>query len=303
MVPFPRFRPGRLIVGLGVVAAFAAFAALAGCGASAGGVTEPHPASPTVASSQPAPGVDGPSAPATVASPPAVATATAVPTPSSGPSASPTGPARTSPVPTGSGQAAVLRPGDHGREISDLQRRLAAAGYWLGSPDGIYGLLTQQAVLALQKAAGIGLDGLAGPATIAALRYGVRPQARSRAGRLIEVDVARQLLLVVRDGAVQQVFNTSTGTDQKYVVDGRRYLADTPKGTWRIFRQVDGVDHGPLGDLYRPKYFHTDGIAIHGYASVPARAASHGCVRVTNAAMDWLWSSGAAPVGTAVLVR
>jgi hypothetical protein len=196
----------------------------------------------------------------------------------------------------------VLGPGDNGPTVLDLQQRLAAAGYWLGTPNGHYGPLTQQAVLALQKTAGIDRDGFAGPVTRAALRKGVRPPASSAAGRVLEIDLARQLLLVVRDGIVEQVFNTSTGSGAWFEVDGKRRLAETPKGSWRIFRQVDAVDRGPLGDLYRPKYF-VGGIAVHGFPSVPAQPASHGCVRVTNPAMDWLWSSGVAPVGTAVVVR
>jgi lipoprotein-anchoring transpeptidase ErfK/SrfK len=186
--------------------------------------------------------------------------------------------------------------------VDELQRQLVAAGYWLGTPDGAFGQLTQQAVLAVQKTAGIGLDGVVGPATRQAIAAGARPTARSTAGGVLEVDIAKQLLLVVRDGRVETIFNTSTGTDEIYVHDGAEYLADTPRGTWRILRQVDGVDPGPLGDLYRPKYFHTDGVAIHGYASVPAVAASHGCVRLTNAAMDWLWSSGVAEINTTVFV-
>ena len=62
------------------------------------------------------------------------------------------------------------------------------------------------------------------------------------------------------------------------------------------------VPDGPYGPLYRPKYFAGDGVAIHGYSSVPATPASHGCVRVTNAAIDMLWSSGILPIGTAVWV-
>src|SRR5690606_35305288 len=47
------------------------------------------------------------------------------------------------------------------------------------------------------------------------------------------------------------------------------------------FSQSDGTQPGELGPLYRPKYFHEDGIAVHGYGSVPSRPASHGCVRVS----------------------
>src|SRR5207244_343993 len=59
---------------------------------------------------------------------------------------------------------------------------------------------------------------------------------------------------------------------------------------------------GPLGRLYRPKYFHPDGIALHGYTQVPPRPASHGCVRFTNAAIDFIWNANLAPIGTTVWV-
>ena len=66
-------------------------------------------------------------------------------------------------------------------------------------------------------------------------------------------------------------------------------------------REIDGYRHAPLGTLYRPKYFY-HGIAFHGYPSVPPEPASHGCVRVTNAAMDWLWEHDRAPIGRTVRV-
>jgi lipoprotein-anchoring transpeptidase ErfK/SrfK len=39
--------------------------------------------------------------------------------------------------------------------------------------------------------------------------------------------------------------------------------------------------------MYKPYYFR-GGYAIHGSPSVPGYPASHGCVRVTNADMDFL---------------
>ena len=63
---------------------------------------------------------------------------------------------------------------------------------------------------------------------------------------------------------------------------------------------MNGWDRGPLGSLYRPQYFN-DGIAIHGYTSVPSTPASHGC-RVSLRAMDNLWGVGGIRVRIAVLV-
>lgn len=185
----------------------------------------------------------------------------------------------------------TLHPGDQGPQVSALQARLVELGYWLGTPDATFDDLTAQAVVAFQKAEGLARDGVVGPATIEALGTAERLRARSTTGSLIEVDLQRQLLLVVRDGEVEWALNTSTGAA----------ATPTPPGQFTIFRDVDGVDTGPLGSLYRPKYFNR-GIAIHGYPSVPAQPASHGCTRVSDPAMDLLWSSGATAIETEVWV-
>lgn len=186
--------------------------------------------------------------------------------------------------------------------MRSLQARLTALGYWLGTPDDGYGLLTEQAVSAFQKVEGLTADGVAGPGTRAALDDARRPTTPA-AGDLVEVDKDRQVLFVVRNGTVKWALNVSTGTERPYQVDGRTELADTPPGHWTVTWAVDGVDVGALGALYRPRYFHPDGIAVHGYSSVPNRPASHGCVRVTEAAMDWLWSGDLLPIGSAVWVH
>jgi lipoprotein-anchoring transpeptidase ErfK/SrfK len=189
-------------------------------------------------------------------------------------------------------QPLALNPGDSSAEVLVLQARLVELGYWLGEPDGTYGALTEQAVLAFQKAEGLDRDGVAGTATLAAIAAASRPVAREPGVAGIEIDLARQLLFVVDgSGAVRWALNTSTGTT------GWR----TPAGTFAVEREIDGVRRAPLGDLYRPKYFH-GGIAVHGSPSIPAYPASHGCARVSNAAMDMLWASGAAAIGTEVRV-
>lgn len=194
----------------------------------------------------------------------------------------------------------MIEPGDRGPRVRAAQDRLHALGYWLGTKDGIYGNLTKQAVMAFQKVQGLSRDGVLGPRTRAALAGAVRPKARSRSGLVMEIDKRRQVILMVKNGKVQWVFNTSTGTEQYYTSGGRRYLADTPEGRFRINRQIDGWRVNHLGRLYRPKYFHPDGIAIHGSTSVPAYPASHGCARVSMTAMDWLWRR--VPIGSGVWV-
>ena len=59
----------------------------------------------------------------------------------------------------------TLELGEGGAAVLALQQRLVELGYWLGSADGNYGQLTRQAVMAFQKAEGLGRDGVAGPVT------------------------------------------------------------------------------------------------------------------------------------------
>jgi lipoprotein-anchoring transpeptidase ErfK/SrfK len=198
--------------------------------------------------------------------------------------------------------SATLRPGSKGKAVLAAQTRLAGLGYWLGKPDGVYGPATAHAVTALQKVAGLSRDGVLGPRTSRALAAGIKPKARSTRGDVIEVYLAHQVLLVVHHGHVRLIFDTSTGSGQYYTSQGRRKHAVTPKGTFKVYYVVNGWDPGPLGRLYRPRYFN-GGIAIHGYPSVPSQPASHGCVRVTIGAMDYLWSSKLLPIGRTVIVR
>jgi peptidoglycan hydrolase-like protein with peptidoglycan-binding domain len=196
----------------------------------------------------------------------------------------------------------TLEAGEHGDEVRLLQARLADLGFWLGSPDGGYGQLTRQAVMAFQKANGLSRDGVAGPATLAALETATRTAPADPSGTHVEIDLARQILLVVQDGQTRWVLNTSTGNGEAYAAPGGgTAVATTPTGSFTVQREIDGLRHAPLGTLYRPKYF-SGGFAIHGAGSIPAHPASHGCARVTNAAMDLLWSSGVTVIGTPVVV-
>lgn len=232
-------------------------------------------------------------------------TTTATPTPTQTPSspsptssASPTQAPTQTPTPTPT--RTNLQYGDRGDRVLKMQQRLSELGYWLGTPDGHFGGLTQQAVWAFQKAAGLGRDGVVGPKTLAALDAGVRPKSRN-GGTGVEIDISRQLLLIVRDGSVVRILNTSTGNGQPYVSRGTEKIARTPTGSFAVYHQVNATEDAELGILYRPKYFYR-GWAVHGSSSIPPWPASHGCARVSNAAMNMIWDNGYLAMGTRVNV-
>lgn len=166
----------------------------------------------------------------------------------------------------------ILDRGDRSGGVQALVSRLADLGYAVADSsvtrfDGA----VVQAVWAFQKAQGLAVDGVVGPVTRARLRdpQPVRPRYASPNDHL-EVDKERQLVLVVENGRVARIVNSSTAG-----IPGYR----TPEGRFRIFRRVEGIDVSPLGKLWNPLYFYR-GYAIHGSTTVPPEPASHGCVRV-----------------------
>ena len=58
---------------------------------------------------------------------------------------------------------------------------------------------------------------------------------------MIEVDLKLGVLMFVDGGVLQWALNTSTGGGHTYTDGGVTSVADTPTGTFRIFRQVDGL--------------------------------------------------------------
>lgn len=176
-------------------------------------------------------------------------------------------------------------------DIRARQRRLASLGYYVGAADGKAGPLLSQATMALQKAAGLSRDGVYGPITAKALARGVKP-AINYSGTGAVVDLHKQLLVFFRNGKQVSIINTSTG----------KLSTPTVVGSFSIYRSVNGNDYAPLGVLYRPRYFYR-GYAIHGSSSIPGYAASHGCARVSNGAMNFIWSRNLLPMGGRVIVR
>jgi peptidoglycan hydrolase-like protein with peptidoglycan-binding domain len=195
-----------------------------------------------------------------------------------------------------------LAPGDRGAAVTALQERLGQLGYWVGTSDGYFGDATEQAVWALQKSAGLPRSGVVYPTTVAALLAGTLPTPRSTSGYVMEINLKTDLVMFVRNGKVEYVLNTSTGGGYTYTDKNGSFTATTPTGRFEIFAAVNKLVVDSLGSLWRPRYFAPGGYAIHGDSYVPPYPVSHGCARISNEAIDWIWANNIAPVGTPVWV-
>ena len=176
----------------------------------------------------------------------------------------------------------VLRLGSQGAAVVTLQKRLTALHYFdVGRIDGVFGSNTYHAVVAFQKVQRIGRDGIVGPATWSKLASPLRPKPRyPKSTSSLEVNLTRQVVYYVSGRSVARILDASTG----------KPATPTPTGRFEIFRRINGWHRSPLGYLYRPNYFYK-GYAVHGYTSVPAYPASHGCVRITIPTMDRMWAA------------
>ena len=102
--------------------------------------------------------------------------------------------------------------------------------------------------------------------------------------------------MVVNNNQVVWTLNTSTGGGYTYTEDGQTDVATTPTGVFQTGRIVNGLVTDSLGTLWMPRFFY-EGYAIHGDPSVPPYPVSHGCARISNEAIEWIWASQHRPGG------
>jgi hypothetical protein len=181
--------------------------------------------------------------------------------------------------------------GSSGPGVLAYEQRLAALHFDPGPVDGHFDQDTFYAVQAVQKLWGLPITGTIDQQTrfvLSAFKY--RPPlvtgAQAEPDR-VEIDLDRQVLTVYQNYQVRLITTTSTGSGRYFCGgdDGCQY-AVTPTGRYTFQWFFNGWRKGPLGELYKPYYFN-GGIAVHGYTSVPAYPASHGCARIPMFIADY----------------
>ena len=184
-------------------------------------------------------------------------------------------------------------------QIREAERRLVELGYWTGPVDGVFDTATQSALIAFQKWEGRPVTGRLTVRELEAIRNGTTPKPRDVGYEHVEVDIDRQVLLLVNKEGDVKVLHVSTGSGKPFISEGQTSIAYTPRGRFVVYDKTYGWEDGALGSVYYANYI-TGGVAIHGYLSVPTRPASHGCIRIPMFAAREV--SDLLAVGTIVLV-
>jgi peptidoglycan hydrolase-like protein with peptidoglycan-binding domain len=177
--------------------------------------------------------------------------------------------------------------GERGLKVLLLQRALLAKGF--ATPvTGYYDDATARGVLAFRKTNGLGRDGYATKDVFAMLMRGEGAfrLRYPKAGKHVEFDWSRQVLVLARGGRPYRTYHTSSGTP----------ATPTVFGSYRFYLQTPGTN---AKGMVHSSYF-IGGYAIHGYASVPSYPASHGCLRVPipNALSIFNWIDIGDPIFT-----
>jgi hypothetical protein len=169
--------------------------------------------------------------------------------------------------------------GSHGEKVKLLQRALARLHY-VTSHGGSYDGATARAVLAYRKVNGLARVSSASKTIFRRLwagRGGYKLRY-PKAGKHVEFDWSRQVLVLASGGHPERIYHASSGKPS----------TPTVFGTFHFYRKSPGTNSEGMVDS---NYF-IRGYAIHGYASVPTYAASHGCIRVpvpvARSIYDWI---------------
>jgi lipoprotein-anchoring transpeptidase ErfK/SrfK/methionine-rich copper-binding protein CopC len=194
--------------------------------------------------------------------------------------------------------SATLWPGARGKDVRQLQRKLANAGVYKGKKTAVYDSATEKAVRRLQAKYGLEVDGIVGGNVLNAL-----------SGQIV-VDLGDLHLYLYRDGklvksypvaAGQPAYPTPTGS---YVVTSMQMNPTwlPPNSDWAKDAKPipPGVDN-PLGTRWIGTS--APGVGIHGTPddSSVGSYASHGCIRMHIYDVEDLYAR--VVIGMPVIIR
>jgi lipoprotein-anchoring transpeptidase ErfK/SrfK len=174
-----------------------------------------------------------------------------------------------------------------GPSVELLQRGLKRLHYAVPR-SGVYDSATARAVLAWRKVTRNRRTTFASAEVLRGVLAGkgAFKVRHPKDGRHVEADLSRQVLALIDGEKVRRIYHISSGAPATPTVIGR----------FKVYRKTPGTN---ANGMVHSSYF-IGGYAMHGYASVPAYPASHGCLRlpIPNALSIYRWAT----MGTVVWV-
>ena len=101
-------------------------------------------------------------------------------------------------------------------QIKEVEYRLSKLGYWTGPVDGRFDPATRSALIAFQKWERRPVTGQLTLEELDAIRISAGPKARDAGYAHVEVDLDRQVLMLVNDNGVR-VLPISSGTGKPFI--------------------------------------------------------------------------------------
>jgi lipoprotein-anchoring transpeptidase ErfK/SrfK len=177
--------------------------------------------------------------------------------------------------------SAAMWPGARGKDVRELQKRLATAGVFSGTQSSVYDSRTEMAVRKFQAKYGLTVDGLVSTTMLTAL-----------SGQIV-VDVGDLRLYLYRDGKLVKSYPVATGQPAYPTPTGTYAIIEKimnptwlpPNSDWAKNAQpIPPGTENPLGTRWMGTS--APGVGIHGVPpsenGTIGTYASHGCIRMHN---------------------
>lgn len=164
-----------------------------------------------------------------------------------------------------------------GRTTKFFHRLMRAAGYRVDLSKRINGI-SKLAILAFRKTNGMGRSDNYRSAIFRKLLHGkgAFKLRYPKAGKHVEVDLSRQVMVLAKNRRPVGTFHISSGSP----------ATPTVRGKFRFYSKQPGYN---AKGMYYSVYFY-GGYATHGYDPVPTYPASHGCVRNPIPNAHWIYN-------------
>jgi lipoprotein-anchoring transpeptidase ErfK/SrfK len=165
--------------------------------------------------------------------------------------------------------AAAVNPGSR-MAVALLKQGLRELGYPAGRGPAVTGKLGRE-LLAFRKVNGMARLYSAGSEVYKKVfaGRGAFKLRYPKAGKHVEADLSRQVIVLADRGKPVATYPTSSGKPS----------TPTVLGHYHFYTKAPGTN---AKGMFMSNYF-VRGYAIHGYPDVPTYAASHGCLRIPNA--------------------